>query len=111
MPISKSQEWSHDKFDNMYHRFLHVVYVDWCVLQQLKRNGDGNFLSAEDYLYGQDIDLTMFQKEWLRNFVDIWEHISSCSESTRNPDALRSESSESNESDELDYLRDNTGGE
>ena len=43
--------------------------------------------------------------------MDIWEHISSCSESTRNPDALRSESSESNESDELDYLRDNTGGE
>tara|TARA_B100000519_G_C14216550_1_gene425252 strand:+ start:123 stop:467 length:345 start_codon:yes stop_codon:yes gene_type:complete len=114
MPISKSQEWSHDKFDNMYHRFLHVVYVDWCVLQQLKRNGDGNFLSAEDYLYSEEIDLTMFQKEWLRNFVDIWEYISSFpdpSESTRNPDALRSESSESNEYEELDYLRDNTGGE
>ena len=43
--------------------------------------------------------------------MDIWEYISSCSESTRNLDALRSESSESNESDELDYLRDNTGGE
>tara|TARA_B100001564_G_C20308285_1_gene520143 strand:- start:9 stop:353 length:345 start_codon:yes stop_codon:yes gene_type:complete len=114
MPISKSQEWSHDKFDNMYHRFLHVVYVDWCVLQQLKRNGDGNFLSAEDYLYGEDVDLTMFQKEWLRNFVDIWDYISSFSdpaESTRNPDALRLDFSQNTESDGFDYLRQFTGGE
>ena len=65
-------------------------------------------MKAED-----GITLTEIVKQCHPSFNN-WEYISSFpdpSESTRNPSALRSESSESNEYEELDYLRDGTGGE
>ena len=46
------------------------------VLQDFCTKYDLPFLSADDILYGSsDNELTDYQKDWLRNYISIWDTI------------------------------------
>ena len=46
------------------------------VLQDFCTKYDLPFLSADDILYGSsDNELSNYQKDWLRNYISIWDTI------------------------------------
>ena len=51
--------------------FLSEVLEDFCNKHDLP------FMSADDILYSSTLDgeveLTEYQKDWLRNFIDVWD--------------------------------------
>ena len=50
--------------------FLSEVLQDFCLQYNLELQ------SADDILYGSSGDeLTEYQKEWLRNYIEIWDTI------------------------------------
>ena len=50
--------------------FLSDVLEDFCI-----KNGI-EFMSADDILYGSSDDkLTTYQKDWLRNYIEVWDII------------------------------------
>ena len=50
--------------------FLSDVLEDFCIKNNIE------FLSADDILYGSsDNELTNYQKDWLRNYIEIWDII------------------------------------
>ena len=57
--------------DNM--NFLSEVLEDFCEKHDLP------FMSADDLLYSSTLDgeveLTEYQKDWLRNYIDVWDRI------------------------------------
>ena len=48
--------------------FLSDVLEDFCI-----KNGI-EFMSADDILY-TDTSLTTYQKDWLRNYIEVWDII------------------------------------
>jgi len=49
---------------------LTEVLGDFCTKYDLE------FMSADDILYGsQDGELTDYQKDWLKNYISIWDTI------------------------------------
>ena len=51
---------------------LSDVLEDFCTKYDLP------FISADDILYGYEVDgdkLTDYQKDWLRNYISIWDTI------------------------------------
>ena len=49
---------------------LSEVLEDFCTKYNLE------FMSADDILYGSsDGELTNYQREWLRNYISIWDTI------------------------------------
>ena len=54
--------------------FLSVVFNDFCIKNNLPLNE-----SADDILYHnalhktEERDLTEYQKQWLRQFINLWE--------------------------------------
>tara|TARA_B100000965_G_scaffold117196_1_gene96769 strand:- start:24 stop:218 length:195 start_codon:yes stop_codon:yes gene_type:complete len=49
---------------------LSDVLEDFCI-----KNGI-EFMSADDILYGSSDDkLTTYQKDWLRNYIEVWDII------------------------------------
>ena len=50
--------------------FLSEVLQDFCLQYNLELH------SADDILYGSSYDeLTEYQKEWLRNYIEVWDTI------------------------------------
>ena len=50
--------------------FLSEVLEDFC------NNNNIELMSADDILYGSsDNELTDYQKDWLRNYISIWDTI------------------------------------
>ena len=50
--------------------FLSDVLEDFCTKYNLE------FQSADDILYGSsDGELTNYQKDWLRNYIEVWDTI------------------------------------
>ena len=50
--------------------YLSEVLEDFCTKYNLE------LASADDILYGSsDNDLTNYQKDWLRNYISIWDTI------------------------------------
>ena len=50
--------------------FLSDVLGDFCIKNNIE------FLSADDILYGSsDNELTNYQKDWLRNYIELWDII------------------------------------
>ena len=52
--------------------FLSEVLQDFCTKYDLP------FISADDILYGYEVDgdkLTDYQRDWLRNYISIWDTI------------------------------------
>ena len=50
--------------------FLSDVLEDFCIKNSIE------FLSADDILYGNsDNELTNYQKDWLRNYIELWDII------------------------------------
>ena len=50
--------------------FLSEVLQDFCQLHNLE------FMSADDILYTDDNKLTLYEREWLSNYISIWDTIS-----------------------------------
>ena len=50
--------------------FLTEVLQDFCELHHLE------CMSADDILYGDDNKLTLYEREWLSNYISIWDTIS-----------------------------------
>ena len=50
--------------------FLSEVLQDFCQLHNLE------CMSADDILYGDDNKLTLYEREWLSNYISIWDTIS-----------------------------------
>ena len=49
---------------------LSDVLEDFCSKYNLE------FMSADDILYGSsDTELTDYQKDWLRNYIEVWDTI------------------------------------
>ena len=49
---------------------LSEVLEDFCTKYNLE------FMSADDILYGSsDNELTTYQKDWLKNYISIWDII------------------------------------
>ena len=48
---------------------LSDVLEDFCTKYNLE------FMSADDILYGSYDQLTEYQKDWLRNYISIWDTI------------------------------------
>ena len=47
----------------------------WTVTSITNKNGI-EFMSADDILYGSSDDkLTTYQKDWLRNYIEVWDII------------------------------------
>ena len=46
---------------------LSDLLESWCNNQQLE------FLSADDLLHGYYQQLTIDQRDWLNNYIDIWD--------------------------------------
>ena len=46
---------------------LSDLLENWCISQQLE------FLSADDLLHGYYQQLTIDQRDWLNNYIDIWD--------------------------------------
>ena len=49
--------------------FLSEVLQDFCELHNLE------FMSADDILYGDDNKLTLYEREWLSNYISVWDTI------------------------------------
>ncbi len=49
--------------------FLSEVLQDFCELHNLE------FMSADDILYTDDNKLTLYEREWLSNYISIWDTI------------------------------------
>ena len=50
--------------------FLSDVLEDFCIKNEIE------FMSADDILYGSSDDkLTTYQKDWLRNYIEVWDII------------------------------------
>ena len=50
--------------------FLSEVLEDFC------NNNNIELMSADDILYGSsDNELTDYQKDWLRNYIEVWDTI------------------------------------
>tara|TARA_A200000159_G_scaffold134813_1_gene133596 strand:+ start:195 stop:389 length:195 start_codon:yes stop_codon:yes gene_type:complete len=49
---------------------LSDVLEDFCIKNEIE------FMSADDILYGSSDDkLTTYQKDWLRNYIEVWDII------------------------------------
>ena len=46
---------------------LSDLLESWCISQQLE------FLSADDLLHGYYQQLTIDQRDWLNNYIEIWD--------------------------------------
>ena len=49
--------------------FLTEVLQDFCEKQNLE------CMSADDILYGDDNKLTLYEREWLSNYISVWDTI------------------------------------
>ena len=49
--------------------FLTEVLQDFCQLHNLE------FMSADDILYTDDNKLTLYEREWLSNYISVWDTI------------------------------------
>ena len=49
--------------------FLSEVLQDFCELHNLE------FMSADDILFTDDNKLTLYEREWLSNYISIWDTI------------------------------------
>ena len=49
--------------------FLSEVLQDFCELHDIECQ------SADDILYGDDNKLTLYEREWLSNYISIWDTI------------------------------------
>ena len=49
--------------------FLTEVLQDFCELHDIECQ------SADDILYGDDNKLTLYEREWLSNYISIWDTI------------------------------------
>ena len=49
--------------------FLSEVLQDFCELHNLE------FMSADDILYTDNNKLTLYEREWLSNYISIWDTI------------------------------------
>ena len=50
--------------------FLSEVLEDFC------NNNNIELMSADDILYGRsDNELTDYQKDWLKNYIEVWDTI------------------------------------
>ncbi len=49
--------------------FLSEVLQDFCELHHLE------CMSADDILYGDDNKLTLYEREWLSNYISVWDTI------------------------------------
>ena len=49
--------------------FLTEVLQDFCEKQNLE------YMSADDILYGDDNKLTLYEREWLSNYISVWDTI------------------------------------
>ena len=49
--------------------FLSEVLQDFCELHNLE------FMSADDILYTDDNKLTLYEREWLSNYISTWDTI------------------------------------
>ena len=49
--------------------FLSEVLQDFCELHNLE------CMSADDILYGDDNKLTLYEREWLSNYISVWDTI------------------------------------
>ena len=50
--------------------FLSEVLQDFCQLHNLECQ------SADDILYTDDNKLTLYEREWLSNYISVWDTIS-----------------------------------
>ena len=50
--------------------FLTEVLQDFCEKQNLE------YMSADDILFTDDNKLTLYEREWLSNYISIWDTIS-----------------------------------
>ena len=48
--------------------FLSNVLEDFCTKYNLE------FISADDLLYANDSNLTDYQRDWLRNYITVWDY-------------------------------------
>ena len=56
--------------------FLKEIYKDFCIKHDMPKNENDAYQSADDLLYSYkyaEINLTSYQKEWLENYVYLWE--------------------------------------
>ena len=49
--------------------FLGTVLYDFCILNSL------DLQSADDILYTDDNKLTLYEREWLSNYISTWDTI------------------------------------
>ena len=49
--------------------FLSNVLKDYCTLHQLE------YISADDLLYESNNELTSNQRDWLENYITVWDII------------------------------------
>ena len=49
--------------------FLSEVLQDFCELHHLE------CMSADDILYGDDNKLTLYERNWLSNYIEVWDSI------------------------------------
>ena len=49
--------------------FLSEVLQDFCKLHSIE------FASADDILYGSDNNLSQYEKDWLNNYILLWDVI------------------------------------
>ena len=49
--------------------FLSEVLQDFCELHNLE------FMSADDILYTDNNKLTLYEREWLSNYISVWDTI------------------------------------
>ena len=49
--------------------FLSEVLQDFCKLHSIE------FASADDILYGSDNNLSQYEKDWLNNYIQLWDVI------------------------------------
>ena len=57
------------------HEFLKKIYFDFCVKNDMPKKDDA-YESADDLLYSYryaEINLSVYQKEWLENYSKLWE--------------------------------------
>ena len=50
--------------------FLSEVLQDFCELHNLE------YMSADDILFTDNNKLTLYEREWLSNYISIWDTIS-----------------------------------
>ena len=49
--------------------FLSEVLQDFCELLNLE------FMSADDILFADNNKLTLYEREWLSNYISVWDTI------------------------------------